>query len=217
MIGVSLFFFPKCFHLFYLILFYCPFLAIVKPKQNWEEEEEDDLKENWDDEEEEEISNASSNVDNDQSNKSEKPETEVKKAAQSGKSKKKALKEKLKEKELQDNRPKTAEELLAEKLERQRLMEESDLDMAKDTFGVSSGSDPSVLDTIRLATKEDFEDFRKALENKLSAYIRSPHYILFLETLFRELCTPLDTDDIKKLYTTLTTLYNEKIKIQKVS
>lgn len=146
---------------------------------------------------------------------SEKPSEAKIKPAQ-GKSKRKALKEKLAQREAEETRPKTAEELLAQKLEQQRLVEESDLDLAKDTFGVSTGSDASILDNIRLASKEDFEEFRKALEQKLSPFVRSPYYASFLEDLFRNLSTSLDTEDIKKINHALNSLYNEKIKLQKV-
>ncbi|OTF81266.1 eukaryotic translation initiation factor 3 subunit J-like protein, partial [Euroglyphus maynei] len=98
------------------------------------------------------------------------------------------------------------EELLAEKLENQRLIEEGDLALAKETFGIAGNTTDSAvaLSTIRLATKDDFEDFRKALDDKLNPYIRSPHYMTFLDGLFRTLASSLDSDDIRKLNSTLT-------------
>lgn len=183
-------------------------LALVsKPvvvANNWDDEDDDDVKDNWDDEDEE------------VSTKSDAPAEPTPTPGVAVKKKKgKALKEKIAQKE-QESKPKTTEELLAEKLERQRLVEESDLNAALDTFGVSSGEDASVLSNIRLASKKDFEDFQKALNEKLSPYIRSPHYITFLEELFRNLSAPLEVDDIKKLDSVLTSLFNEKIKAQKV-
>lgn len=176
----------------------------------WQEEDNDDIKENWDDEDDE-PSKSSSNTDSTQQQQP--VQTEPK--AKTTKKKNKALKEKILKREVED-RPKSAEELLAEKLERQRLVEEGDLALAKETFGISASSNPTVLDNIRLATKEDFDEFYKALDSKLSPYSRSPHYLTFVENLVRSLSAVLDTDDIKKLNSTLTTLYNEKIKLQKV-
>lgn len=177
----------------------------------WQEEDNDDIKENWDDEDEDEPSKSSSNTDSTQ----QPVQTSEPKTKPPTKKKNKALKEKIMKREIED-RPKTTEELLAEKLERQRLVEEGDLALAKETFGISASSNPTVLDNIRLATKEDFDDFYKALDTKLSPFSRSPHYFTFVENLVRSLSAVLDTDDIKKLNSTLTTLYNEKIKLQKV-
>lgn len=189
------------------------YLAIVpKPAavaNKWDDEENDDVKENWDDEDEDN-SQASSNADNNaQSSQPEGPKVAAKKK------KGKALREKLMEKELAQQKPRTAEELLADKLERQRLQEESDLKLAKDAFGVES-ADTSVLASIHLSGRADFEAFQKALSSKLTSYSRSPFYVSFLEELFREIATDLEADDIKKLDTVLTTIFNEKIKLQKV-
>lgn len=190
----------------------------IVPKLNnkWQDEEDDDIKENWDDEDDEEASKASSvNSDSVQQQQQQQKEATIKKV-QANKKKSKVLKEKIAQKEL-EMRPKTTEELIAEKLERQRLVEEGDLALAKDTFGVSEqGTEASIaLNTIRLATQEDFDNFRKALDDKLTNFIRSPYYFTFLEDLVRSLASNLDTDNIRKLNTILTALYNEKIKQQK--
>lgn len=175
----------------------------------WTDEEEDDVKDNWDDEEEED-SKASSKSEN-------APDATKAAASTVGKKKKgKFLKEKIAQKELEEQRkPKTAEELAAQKLEAMRLQQESDLQVARDSLGLG-GSDASVLSSVRLNTKKDFDEFAKALNDKLSAYTRSPHYIVFLENLFRDLAAGLESEEIKKLDTVLTTLFNEKIKTQKV-
>lgn len=179
----------------------------------WDDEEDDEVKENWDDEEEEEASKASSAGDASQAKTSTEP-----KEPGAKKKKQKALKDKLLQKDLEMSRPRTKEEQLADKLERQRLQEESDLMLAKEAFGVSSNGidSSSSLAAIQLATRADFEAFRKALVGKLSAYTRSPYYVPFLEELCRELATDLEADDIKKVDTVLTTIFNEKIRIAKV-
>ncbi|KAI2807894.1 hypothetical protein RDWZM_005345 [Blomia tropicalis] len=177
----------------------------------WEDEEDDDVKENWDDDDED-VSKSSSNADSAPANK-----VETKPTISAKKKKQKALKEKLALKDMELMRPKTQDELLAEKLEQQRLQEESDFALAQDAFGVTSSgsSDQSALSSIQLATRNDFEAFRKALTSKFSSYTRSPHYVPFLEELFREIAVGLDSDDVKKLDTILTTVFNEKIKLQK--
>jgi translation initiation factor 3 subunit J len=171
----------------------------------WEgEDEDDDVKDNWDDEEEE-----------DKQISSEKQEISVKQTALSAKKKKllKFAEKDRKDKDESESKPRTAEEILADKLERQRLQEESDLLLAKDAFGdtktTSSGLD------ISLTSREDFDAFKKSLVEKLLTYDKSVHYVNFLENLFRELCVSLESDDIKRLSSSLTALFNEKVKAQK--
>lgn len=181
----------------------------------WQEEDED-IKDNWDDDDDDDDEHSKASSTGTESNQQKTSDQQQMKKT-SGKKKNK-LKEKIQQKEeIERSQPKTMEELLAEKLENQRLIEEGDLALAKETFGLSGNNDSSsALNNIRLATKEDFEDFRKALDEKLSPYTRSPHYMTFLEGLFRTLASGLDSDDIRKLDATLTALYNEKIKLQKV-
>lgn len=172
----------------------------------WKDEDlDDDIKDNWDDEDEEE-------------------EVVIEEKPQPVK--KKPFKERIKEKdekrrqaeaelEALANKVRTPEEILADKLEQQRLQEESDLMLAKDTFGV--GVPSGCLSDVELVTKANFEDFRKLLVDKLATAEKSPLYVGFLETLFRELCVGMEVDDLKRLSSSLSALYNEKIKAQKVT
>lgn len=128
--------------------------------------------------------------------------------------------EKLKEKELR-NKKYTPEELLAQKLELQKIQEESDFKLAMDMFGEGRSKPKSTssinLDEISLSTKEDFEKFKTDLVKKLSDVSSEPFYSTFLEDLFRDLCVPIDTDSLKKISSSLSALYNEKLKAQRVS
>ena len=172
----------------------------------WEGEDSDDeVKDNWDDDDDQ----PSATV-----------ESEAPKVPQMGQKKKRlqkiAEKERKEKEERMESKPKTPEEILAEKLERQRLQEESDYLLAKEAFGDSNSKRPvSGLD-ISLNTREDFDSFRKALVDKLLVYDKSVHYVNFLENLFRELCVSIESDDIKRLNGSLTALFNEKVKAQKV-
>lgn len=101
-----------------------------------------------------------------------------------------------------------------------QLSEESDLKLAMDTFGGGSPTTKSAninLDEFTLESKEDFEKFRTDLVTKLADVSSQPFYSSFLEDLFRDLCVPLDTDDLKRISSSLTALYNEKLKAQRVS
>ena len=175
------------------------FTKVVR-KDKWEGEDEDDVKDNWDDEDEEK-------------------EEEISKSAVTQqvatKNQKKKSKFDVRIEEKEDNRPKTAEEILADKLEKQRLQEESDLRLAKEAFGTGTGSDVSF--DVSLSSKNDFDAFKKNLVDKLATVEKSPHYVAFLENMFRELCVSLQADDIKRISNNLNALWNEKVKAQKVN
>lgn len=186
--------------------------VIKKPilhTDRWEGEDEDeDVKDNWDDEEEE---------------KEEKPEqitaVQPKKKkplaqiiAEKEEKKRKELEEKMKilEPEKKDLTP---QERLAQKLKQQKLQEEADLELAKETFGVSESEQS--IDQIKPSSREDFEIFRKILVEKILKSEESPHFVSFLEDLCRDLCVNVTPDDIKKITSSLNALAHEKQKVLK--
>ncbi|XP_031566450.1 eukaryotic translation initiation factor 3 subunit J-like [Actinia tenebrosa] len=192
-----------------------------KITDKWEGEDEDDndVKENWDDDEDEEGKK--------------KEETNESKTELPIKKKKRPLKEVLKEKEekkkeearlkaqllkdMEEAKPMTPEEQIAEKLRQQKLQEESDLLLAVDTFGTTKDeiSTTNNLDSMNPKTLEEFTEYSKMLVDKLSKMESSALYVQFLDDMLRDLCASLDADDIKKLATTLNLLHSEKVKAQK--
>ncbi|XP_040825292.1 eukaryotic translation initiation factor 3 subunit J isoform X1 [Ochotona curzoniae] len=178
----------------------------------WEGEDEDeDVKDNWDDDEDEK-----------------KEETEVKPEVKI--SEKKKIAEKIKEKERQQKKrqeeikkrleepeePKvlTPEEQLADKLRLKKLQEESDLELAKETFGVNNTV--YGIDAMNPSSRDDFTEFGKLLKDKITQYEKSLYYASFLEALVRDLCISLEIDDLKKITNSLTVLCSEKQKQEKV-
>ncbi|NP_001085202.1 eukaryotic translation initiation factor 3 subunit J [Xenopus laevis] len=182
-------------------------------KDRWEgEDEEEDVKDNWDDEEEAQ-----------DATKQEPQKTELKVPE------KKKLQEKIKEKEnLQKKRKEelkkqalessnlpeiTPEEQLAEKLRQQKLQEDSDLELAKEAFGVNVPV--TGIDAMNPSTREDFTEFGKLLKEKITQYERSLYYPGFLEALVRDVCLSLEVEDLKKINSSLTVLCFEKQKQEK--
>ncbi|KAK6475000.1 eukaryotic translation initiation factor 3 subunit J-A-like [Huso huso] len=178
----------------------------------WEgEDEEEDVKDNWDDEEVEE--------------KKEEKKTEVKV------SEKKKLSEKIKEKEQKQRKKQeelkkrleepeapaemTAEEQLEEKLRVRKMQEEADLELAKEAFGVTAVNNVTGIDDMNPSSKDDFTEFENLLKEKICRYEKSIHYSSFLESLFRDLCTSLEVEDLKRINNSLTVLFNEKQKQEK--
>ncbi|XP_042609622.1 eukaryotic translation initiation factor 3 subunit J-A isoform X1 [Cyprinus carpio] len=181
----------------------------------WEgEDEDDDVKDNWDDDEEEE---------KEEEKKSEAKPAEKKKLSEKIKEKenlqRKKQEELLKQFELQEpenSTELTPEEELAEKLRVKKLQEDSDLELAKEVFGVVSNN-VTGIDAMSPSTKEDFTEFERLLKEKISSYEKSVHYSSFLETLFRDLCLSLEVEDFKKISNSLTVLLSEKQRQEKAN
>lgn len=110
----------------------------------------------------------------------------------------------------------TPEEAIEEKLRQQRLQEEAELELVKETFGTENDVKYG-LESMNPTSKEDFDLFRKALVETISSHERSPCYVAFLDDFFRELCVNLEAEDLKKLGNTLHVLANEKVKAAKAS
>ncbi|XP_076050311.1 eukaryotic translation initiation factor 3 subunit j isoform X5 [Oratosquilla oratoria] len=136
----------------------------------------------------------------------------------------------------------TAEGKLAEKLRLQKIQEESDLQLASEFIGGEgeevgehtpplsheetpsrvqssvAAEDPSPLDSYSLTTSESLKDFRTALIAKIRSVDRLEKraiYLPFVEELIRDLCLNLEVEDVKKVTSSLNTLYNEKVKANK--
>jgi translation initiation factor 3 subunit J len=153
------------------------------------------VKDNWDDEDEPEPSAAT---------------PAAAPTASAGGKKKKNLAKIIAAKEEAEaaRRPVTAEEILADKLAKEKLQKESDLKLAIESFGLSEMG----LDALPLTSRDDFDEFRKSLVDKMRVAEKSSHYVSFLEATFRDLCAALEADDIKRIGSSLVTLSNEKRK-----
>ncbi|XP_016133206.1 eukaryotic translation initiation factor 3 subunit J-A isoform X1 [Sinocyclocheilus grahami] len=179
----------------------------------WEgEDEDDDVKDNWDDDEEEEKE--------EEEKKSEAKPAEKKKLGEKIKEKENVQRQKqeelLKQFELQESESSTELTPEEEKLRVKKLQEDSDLELAKEAFGVVSNN-VTGIDAMSPSTKEDFTEFERLLKEKISSYEKSIHYSSFLETLFRDLCLSLEVEDLKKISNSLTVLLSEKQRQEKAN
>ncbi|XP_020625916.1 eukaryotic translation initiation factor 3 subunit J-like isoform X2 [Orbicella faveolata] len=192
----------------------------VNKSDKWEGEDEDDndVKENWDDEDE------------DTEKKPAPSQNETEAAPPAKVKKRKTLKQALQEKEekakdqalrrleeaksVKEEEP-TEEDKLAEKLKRQKLVEESDLEIAKQAFGIKDDVGSKSIDEMNPNTKEEFVELSQLIVGKLSNYESSADYVPFLEMLFRDLCAGLEAEDVKRLGSAINILSTEKLKAQK--
>uniref|UniRef100_A0A670K7E3 Eukaryotic translation initiation factor 3 subunit J n=1 Tax=Podarcis muralis TaxID=64176 RepID=A0A670K7E3_PODMU len=166
-------------------------------------------RDNWDDEEEEEEKETDV--------KTEPKVSEKKKIAEKIKEREKLQKKKQEEikkrlEESEESKELTPEEQLADKLRLQKLQEEADLELAKETFGVNSTCG---IDAMNPSSKDDFTEFGKLLKEKITQYEKSLYYAGFLEALVRDVCISLEVDDLKKITNSLTVLCSEKQKQEK--
>lgn len=176
-------------------------LENLMSRAKWQDEEEDgeDVKDNWEDEDEEPP----------------KPAPSETKSKSSGTNKAGSKKGNLANKSGDPdaiNRPLTAQELRDKRLQEEKLQKESDLKLTKQMLGME---DKDIALEFPLETKEDFDRFHKNLVHKLWCYDKSPHYYLLLDKLFRDLCVPLEADELKNLSATVNALFNEKVKVNK--
>ncbi|XP_023232905.1 eukaryotic translation initiation factor 3 subunit J [Centruroides vittatus] len=188
--------------------------AFTKPaiSDRWEgEDEDDDIKENWYDEDTSEKAEEEKPTD-----KAVLPQQKKKRIQQIIAEKEEKKKEQLKVKEL-EKKELTPEEMLAEKLRQQKLQEDADLELAKEAFGTGDLLPEKSIESMVPSTKPEFDEFRKALVKKISQFEKSPQYVLFLDDLFRELCVNVDSEEIKKVTSSLNALANEKVKAQKTT
>ncbi|KAJ3098871.1 hypothetical protein HDU97_003684 [Phlyctochytrium planicorne] len=183
-------------------------VPIVKPGQ-WEGEdaEEEDVKDSWDASEDEE-----------EKKPKEKPAVNSPKPKQ-----KKKLAQKLAERkalEQQDEDPYANETPEERKQREEKSIRESDLENAKELFGVSSSAGKggaSFLDTMKPSNKAEFDEFAALLVQRLELHSKSAFFGSFVETLARDLCVSLSVDDCKKISATVTAVANEKLKASKSS
>ncbi len=76
----------------------------------------------------------------------------------------------------QESKPKTAEEVLEEKLKQQQLQEESDLAMAMETFGVKH----KLIDAMDPKSEEEFTEFQEALTTKITKFEVSMYLVVVI-------------------------------------
>lgn len=168
-------------------------LENLAARAKWQDEDDDpdSVKDNWDDEDEEPPKPAP---------------VEPKKVSAVPKSKRGEMASSS------NNKPLTPQEIRDKKLQEEALQKESDLKLTKQMLGME---DKDIELEFPLDTKEDFDKFHKNLVHKLWCYDKSPHYYLLLEKLFRDLCVPLEADELKNLSATVNALFNEKVKVNK--
>jgi translation initiation factor 3 subunit J len=66
-------------------------------------------------------------------------------------------------------------------------------------------------------TKDEFDEFSKRLTTIITSVGHLPHYAMFINGFVKAICEPLGSEDVKKVSSAVTALYNEKLKSEKGS
>merc|ERR1712064_158152 len=153
------------------------------PTDKWDgEDEDDDIKDAWDKSDSEEDKSKGSNSE----------ETKVKAKPKKKLAEKIAEREALKQKELEARQPLTEEQKLAEKLRLQKLEEKANIEHLRDMCGIKENK----IDGLVPVTKEDFEQFGKAISEKIQMFSTSEHYSDLIENITKEICVNLNIESL---------------------
>merc|ERR1712038_793470 len=185
--------------------------VVSMPSDKWDgEDEEDDIKDAWDAESDEENSQKSEEA---KPVKVKKKKTLAQKIAEKEEAAEQARLEKMRmeEEEMEANTP---EGKLAEKMRLQKLTEQNDLKIAQDMFGVGAVGG---IDAMNPQTKEEFEDFSKAVLDKITSLESSEHFQDFAEEFVRSLCMSLNVQTLKKCKTHVEAFHSAKLKEEKAA
>merc|ERR1712064_3408 len=153
------------------------------PTDKWDgEDEDDDIKDAWDKSDSEEDKSKGSNSE----------ETKVKAKPKKKLAEKIAEREAQKQKELEARQPLTEEQKLAEKLRLQKLEEKANIEHLRDMCGIKENK----IDGLVPVTKEDFEQFGKAISEKIQMFSSSEHYSDLIENITKEICIDLNIESL---------------------
>eukprot|EP00897_Mesotaenium_endlicherianum_P003287 jgi/Mesen1/2987/ME000176S02019 len=107
------------------------------------------------------------------------------------------------------------EELLdpiAEKLRRQRLVEEADFKHTKELFGDAALKS---LDDVTPKSEAEYMEYAELVASKVTAFEKSYHYMAMLKAFLRKATASMDATMAKELSAVATVITNEKLKLEK--
>merc|ERR1739845_192497 len=111
------------------------------------------------------------------------------------------------------NVPLTEEEKVAAKIRAQKEEDDCNIQLARDMCGLKENK----IDSLVPVTKEDFDQFGKAISEKISAFSTSEHYSDLVENITKYVCVDLNTASLKKLKLHIESLHSAKLKEEKAS
>ena len=99
-----------------------------------------------------------------------------------------------------------------------RLIEESDLQNAKELFGNARASSASALDSFEPKSLKDHEELARLIAQQyLLPHSKNQHYKTLLKALLKQACVPVALPEVKDLETCIAGIKSDKIKEDKAA
>ena len=99
-----------------------------------------------------------------------------------------------------------------------RLVEEADLQSAKELFGSARGATALALDTFEPKSLKDHEELaRQVTQQYLLPHSKNQHYKTLLKALLKQACGPVALPEVKDLETCIAGIKSDKIKEEKAA
>ena len=99
-----------------------------------------------------------------------------------------------------------------------RLVEEADLQHAKDLFGSARNSSAGGLDSFEPKSLKDHEELaRMVAQQYLLPHSKNQHYKTLLKALLKQTCQPVSLQEVKDLETCIAGIKSDKLKEEKAA
>merc|ERR1712029_1148331 len=105
----------------------------------------------------------------------------------------------------------TEEEKASAKMHAMKMEEQAQMSLTRDMFGLGSGK----VDDMVPQTKEDFDNFAKALCEKIRLFNNSEHYNDMLESITKDLVIDMSVPTLKKVKIHVEGMHSTRLKEEK--
>ena len=99
-----------------------------------------------------------------------------------------------------------------------RLVEEADLQSAKELFGSAGRPSTSALDAFEPKSLKDHEELARMVAHQyLLPHSKNQHYKTLLKALLKQTCVPVGLQEVKDLETCIAGIKSDKLKEEKAA
>ena len=99
-----------------------------------------------------------------------------------------------------------------------RLVEEADLQSAKELFGGAGRPSTSALDAFEPKSLKDHEELARLIAQQyLLPHSKNQHYKTLLKALLKQACVPVGLQEVKDLETCIAGIKSDKLKEEKAA
>ncbi|RKP39923.1 eukaryotic translation initiation factor 3 subunit J, partial [Dimargaris cristalligena] len=194
-------------------------VVVVPTKKTWDDEDAEDteIKESWEDSDD-----SDSDVDDGSAAPTaptKKRITVAQKIAEKNAERQKQLEERAQRKaqglEVEGDAELDEEDIVARRQAERNRELNADAENAADLFSGMTIKDQKFRDdlaSLNPRTKDDFDQFRKLLVERITSYQNQRYYSTFVDSFARDICVPMSDMDVRKAASSLSSLANDKQK-----